>query len=157
MRVVQVVSKTEELFIHLQVQNKNIYLDLEKSKKKAKMPKSQKYKNDVKNKRMVFQPISIGEKNLAKALGVKRLKSILRMRSKEAPTKSVRKKVDVVRRSASFSDVPRRTVRFSSEISYVKFVVNAPPSKSVVEKGVEKVPKRESEIEVTDKMKNLKC
>lgn len=157
--MVQVVSKTKGLFIHLKVQSKNIYLDLEKSKKKAKMPKSQKYKNDVKNRRMVFQPISIGEKNLAKALGVKRLKGILRMRSKEAPTKSLRKKVDVARRSASFSDVPRRTVRFSSERSYVKFVVNAPPTKSVVEKGVEKDPKSESksEIEVTDIMKNLKC
>ena len=96
-------------------------------------------------RKMVYKPITIGEKNLAEAIGVKNLKSILRTRSNEAPvTRSKKMKV------------PRRSVSFSDERAVAKFVPDAPPSKCIVEKGIE-VIKHNEKRDLTEKLEHLSC
>ena len=111
------------------------------------MPRNMKYQlYKIVGRKMVYKPISIGEKNLAEAIGVKKLKSILRRCSKEAPVKESLKKVKVSRRSVSFSD----------QRSFAKYEQGTAPAQCIVERGIEMVKHKESSG-LTDKLESLKC
>lgn len=111
------------------------------------MPRNMKYKlGKVVGTKTVYKPITIGEKNLVKAIGVKKLKSILRRRSKEAPVKESRKKIRV----------PRRSVSFSDQRSFAKYEKGTAPTQCIVEKGIEMV-KHKDNCDLTDKLESLKC
>lgn len=107
------------------------------------MPKTSQRKSKQTKINAVYKPVTIGQKNVNKVVGIAQLKSILRRRSKEVPVKGSLKKVRV----------PRRSVSFSGERSFVKFERNAPPSQCIVERGVE----IDSHSNLEEQLKTLTC
>lgn len=110
------------------------------------MPKTYQRKSKQTKRNAVFKPLTIGQKNVTKVVGIAKVKSILRTRSKEAPVKGGLKNVRV----------PRRSVSFSGERSFAKFKRNAPTSQCIVERGIETVKHKESPG-LADKLESLKC
>ena len=110
------------------------------------MPKTYQRKKKQTKRNAVFKPLTIGQKNVTKIVGIARLKSILRTRSKEAPVKGSLKKVRV----------PRRSVSFSEHRSFAKYEKGTAPSQCIVERGIETVKHKENPS-LAEKLESLKC